>query len=294
MKHLGILLLLLLIIGIGFTEHLVKPQEFLGFDTPIQKSLIILLVILASSIISNFGVWLIQKYAKNKNKAELKQLTSVYKYAIVIILVFVIIVLLYGVIGSAITSIGLLAAGLTLALQRPILNLGGWFSIVAKRPFKIGDRVEIGAVGGYVHEISLMHTHLSLVSDEEHTGKMAYVPNEQLLTQPIVNYTKGSALIWDQVTVRVPPDADVKSVEKKLAECVNGVVGNEMKEASKKWKVEVKPEPRVALEYNSASRPHLEISMRYLANARMLRAIKTEITEKVIARFRKELASSGK
>lgn len=289
MKHLGISLLLLLTIITGAAAYLTEQRDILSFDTPLKRFLLILLVILGSSLITNVGVWLIQKYAKKKDKAELKQLTSVYKYSIVIILAFVIMVLLYGIIGPAITSIGLLAAGLTFALQRPILNLAGWFLIVTKRPFRIGDRVEIGNVGGYVHDIALMHTHLSLVQNEEPTGRVVYVPNEQVLTQPIVNSTKGSALVWDQITVKVPPTADVTSVEKRLVECVNEVVGKEIRAAARSWKADVKPETRTMLEYSTGQKPYLEISVRYLANAKMLRSVKTEITKRIVDLFRKEL-----
>src|SRR3989338_11340646 len=293
MKHLGISLLLLFTVATGAVAYLVDKESLLSFDTPLKKFLLILLVILASSIITKTGVWLIQRYAKNKAKAELKQLTSVYRYSVVIILAFIILVLLYGVIGPAITSIGLLAAGLTFALQRPILNLAGWFLIVSKRPFKIGDRVEIGSVGGDVHDIALMHTHLSLVQNEEPTGKVVYIPNEQVLTQQIINSTKGSALVWDHITVRVPPTANIASVEKKLAQCASEVVGKEMREAAKSWKADVKPETRTLLEYTAGLKPHLEISVRYLANAKEVGPVKTEITKKIIEKFRKELQSQA-
>ncbi|MBI2580509.1 mechanosensitive ion channel, partial [Candidatus Woesearchaeota archaeon] len=202
MRHLGVLFLFLLTAGVGAAAYFTNQQDILSFNTPLTKLFLILIVVIISNVATKIGTWLLQRYAKAKDKGELKQVTSVYRYAVLIILVLAVMVLLYGVIGPAITSIGLLAAGLTLALQRPLLNLAGWFSIVAKKPFRIGDRVDIGAIGGYVHEIALMHTHLSLVEKDEQTGRIVYVPNEQVLTQPIVNYTKGTQLVWDHVRVR--------------------------------------------------------------------------------------------
>jgi len=193
----------------------------------------------------------------------------------------------YGIIGPAITSIGLLAAGLTLALQRPILNLVGWFFVVTRQPYRIGDRVDIGSVSGYVHEIDLMHTHLSLVEKDEQTGKAVYIPNEQALTFPIVNYMKGSPMVWSEVKVKVPAAANHVEVEKRLVECVQSVVGKEMSESAKKWKVDVKPETRVSIEYSGLT-PYYEISARYLTNVKNLPATKTQIARQVIARFRKE------
>ncbi len=289
MKNLGNLFLLLLTAGLGAAAYYNSAQRLLAFSTPLAKTWLILLLVLAASLITKAGVWMLRKFAKAREKGEMKQVTSVYRYAVLIVLVFVMFVLLYGIIGPAITSIGLLAAGLTLALQRPILNLAGWFLIVTKRPFKIGDRVDVGAISGYVHDIALMHTHLSLVEKEEPTGKVVYIPNEQALTQPIINCMKGSPLVWDQVRVKAPATADATSVEKRLLECVEQVVGKEMNAASTKWKVDVKPEARTALEYTSSLQPYLEVTVRYLSNAKTLPSVKTQITKGIIARFKKEL-----
>ncbi|MBI2145557.1 mechanosensitive ion channel [Candidatus Woesearchaeota archaeon] len=293
MKHLGFLLLFLALAGIGITAYRTDSQGFLLFSTPLAKVFTILALILIANIITTLGVWLLKKYTKTKEKAEIKQVTSVFRYLVFIILVLVIFVMLYGVIGPVITSIGLFAAGLTLALQRPILNIAGWFSIVAKRPYRIGDRVDIGSISGFVHEISLMHTHLSLVDKEESTGRVVFVPNEQALTLPIVNYTRGSALVWDYVKVKVPASADIANIEKRLVKCANAVVGKEMKMATEKWKVEVKPETRTSLEYRDVEHPFLEISVRYLCNAKNLTVVKSDITKKIISEFSAELGAKN-
>src|SRR5262245_62144882 len=47
-----------------------------------------------------------------------------------------------GVTGLA-TYLGLLSAGIAVALQDPIINLAGWIFIVSRGPFKVGDRIQI-------------------------------------------------------------------------------------------------------------------------------------------------------
>lgn len=291
MKNLGTLFLLLLTAGMGAIVYQGNPKNFLSFSTPIAKVWLILLMTVAAGIAIKVGMWILHKYSKIRSKGELKQAMSVYKYTVIIILVFVGFGLLYGVIGPVITSIGLLAAGLTLALQKPILNIAGWFFVVTKQPYKIGDRIDIGIVSGYVHEIDLMHTHLSLLDKEEPTGKVVYIPNEQALTQPIVNYMKGSPMVWDGIKVKMPASADPDDVESRIKECVEAIVGKEMKEAAQKWKADVKPETRTALEYNGLV-PYYEITVRYLSNAKTLTSTKTQITKQVISKFKKELKGS--
>lgn len=288
MKHIGIISLFLLTAATWAAAYFTKQNNLLSYYEPLARLLVILAVIMAANIITRIGVWLLQRYPGTKGKGELKQVISVYKYAVLIALTLVVMVLLYGVIGPAITSIGLLAAGLTLALQRPILNIVGWFLIVTKRPYKIGDRVDIGNVGGYVHDVALMYTHVSLVEKDESTGRMAYVPNEMVLTQPIVNHTKGSALVWCEIKARVPPQADLEKTMKKLLECAEEAVGREMKAASKKWNAKVKPEVRARMDYLPSNQLFIELTLRYLCNVKEMQAVKSEITKKILAKFRKE------
>src|SRR5689334_23424274 len=41
------------------------------------------------------------------------------------------------------TFFGLLSAGLAIALKEPVSNLAGWAFIMWRRPFEVGDRVQI-------------------------------------------------------------------------------------------------------------------------------------------------------
>ena len=48
------------------------------------------------------------------------------------------------------TYLGLLSAGLAIALQDPLVNLAGWAFILWRRPFSVGDRIQIGEYRGDV------------------------------------------------------------------------------------------------------------------------------------------------
>jgi small-conductance mechanosensitive channel len=54
---------------------------------------------------------------------------------------------------SVSTFLGLLSAGLAIALQDPIVNLAGWLFIVWRRPFEVGDRIQVGEHKGDVIDI---------------------------------------------------------------------------------------------------------------------------------------------
>src|SRR2546429_7119675 len=53
------------------------------------------------------------------------------------------------------TFLGLLTAGLAIALKDPVTNLAGWIFIAWRRPFEVSDRVEIGGHKGGVVGIPL-------------------------------------------------------------------------------------------------------------------------------------------
>ena len=54
-----------------------------------------------------------------------------------------------GITGLA-TYLGLLSAGIAIALQDPLTNFAGWLFILARRPFKVGDRIQVGQHQGDV------------------------------------------------------------------------------------------------------------------------------------------------
>ena len=58
------------------------------------------------------------------------------------------------------TFLGLIGAGLAIALQDPIVNLAAWVFIVIDRPFEVGDRVEIDGMAGDVISINYYRTPL--------------------------------------------------------------------------------------------------------------------------------------
>src|SRR4051812_32085057 len=59
-----------------------------------------------------------------------------------------------GLTGLA-TYFGLLSAGIAIALQDPLTNFAGWIFILARRPFRVGDRIQIGTYAGDVVDIRM-------------------------------------------------------------------------------------------------------------------------------------------
>ena len=55
---------------------------------------------------------------------------------------------------SIATYLGLLSAGIAIALRDPITNITAWMFILWRSPFTVGDRIEIGSNAGDVIDIN--------------------------------------------------------------------------------------------------------------------------------------------
>jgi small-conductance mechanosensitive channel len=108
---------------------------------------------------------------------------------------------------SVSTFLGLLSAGLAVALQDPIVNLAGWLFIVWRRPFDVGDRIQIGEHRGDVIDIRIFQFSLMEVGNwveaDQSTGRVIHIPNGKIFRETQANYSKGFQYIWNEIPVLV-------------------------------------------------------------------------------------------
>jgi len=120
------------------------------------------------------------------------------------------------------TFLGLLSAGLAIALQEPLTNLAGWGFIVWRRPFAVGDRIQIGEHAGDVIDVRMFQFTLleigNWVAADQSTGRVAHVPNRRVFTYVLINYSKGFEYIWNEIPVRITFESDWKKGKALLQE----------------------------------------------------------------------------
>lgn len=125
----------------------------------------------------------------------------------------------------ALTLLGLLSAGIALALSGLIAAMTGWVFILVRRPFEVGDRIQVGEYAGDVIDIRLFKTVLmeigNWVEADQSTGRVIYLPNGKVLTETLINYTRGFTYIWDELPVRITFESDwekAKGILKNIAD----------------------------------------------------------------------------
>jgi hypothetical protein len=122
------------------------------------------------------------------------------------------------------TFLGLLSAGIAIALADVFLDLAGWLFIVFRRPFKVGDRIEINGTAGDVIDVrAFRFTVLEIrnwVDADQSTGRVVHVPNGSLFKYPTANFTEGFYHIWHEIPVLVTFESDWKRAEELILEAV--------------------------------------------------------------------------
>jgi len=192
------------------------------------------------------------------------------------------------------TYLGLVSAGIAIALQTPLVNLAGWFFILWRRPFVVGDRIQIGDVRGDVIDQRLFMFSLmeigNWVDAEQSTGRLIHIPNGKVFSEPLANYTDGFQYIWNEVAVLVTFESNWKKAKEILSEIsvkrgeeFTAPAERQIKEAAGKMMIYLsKLSPIV---YTSVKDHGVMLTMRYLCNPRRRRGTEEQIWEDILNAF---------
>lgn len=118
------------------------------------------------------------------------------------------------------TWLGLASAGLAFALREPLEGLAGWVYFVTRRPFRVGDRIQIGEHAGDVVDVHLFSFTLAeigkWVDADQSTGRLLHVPNGWMFKHPIAHYDGGSPYIWNEIAVSITYESDWRAAKRAL------------------------------------------------------------------------------
>lgn len=195
------------------------------------------------------------------------------------------------------TYVGLLSAGLAIALQAPLVNLAGWVFIVWRQPFAVGDRVQIGDQRGDVIDQRLFMFSLMEVGNwvdaEQSTGRIVHVPNGLLFTQVLANYSQGFYYIWNEIPVLVTFESDwrkAKSILQRVVLAHGGDIGDaaeeKVREAAKKFMIFYNHLTPVV--YTKVQDSGVLLTMRYLCEPRRRRGSEQAMWEDILDAFAAE------
>ncbi len=133
------------------------------------------------------------------------------------------------------TFLGLLSAGLAIALRDLVADFAGWLFILFRRPFDLGDRIQIGSHAGDVidrriFQFSIMEIG-NWVGADQSTGRVIHIPNQRVFLEPLANYSAGFPYLWNELKVLVTLESDWKKAKTLFAEITKEITKDVVAEA---------------------------------------------------------------
>ncbi len=192
------------------------------------------------------------------------------------------------------TYLGLLSAGLAIALQAPLVNLAGWAFILWRQPFKVSDRIQLGSDRGDVIDqrifmFSLMEIG-NWVDADQSTGRVIHIPNGKIFTEVLANYGQGFQYIWNEIPVLVTFESDWRKAKQLLDEIahrhgtsLSDSAAKKLREAAKKFMIFYSKLTPVV--YTTVKDCGVMLTIRYLCDPRQRRGSEQAIWEEILDVF---------
>ncbi|MER8692647.1 mechanosensitive ion channel [Mesorhizobium opportunistum] len=137
-------------------------------------------------------------------------LSKIVRYAI-LVLVVIMVLGQFGVqTASIIAALGAIGLAIGLALQGTLQNIAAGIMLLALRPFRIGESVEVGSIAGSIEEIGLFATKLRTAD-----GVYILAPNSTLWNQPVRNFSRNGVRRGD-ITLSIGSWNDIDRAQKTL------------------------------------------------------------------------------
>ena len=230
----------------------------------------------------------VQKYYKTR-----KNITYIYFLTVLVISFFI----WFEGLNNLSTYFGLLSAGIAIALKDFITNFASFLFIIFRKPFEVGDRIEIDAISGdVIDQRPFQFTVMEIgnwVHADQSTGRIIHIPNNKILTHPIANYSKGFSHIWNELEVLITFESDWKNAKIILESIANNfaldfskTAEKDLIEASKKFMIFYNNLTPIV--YTNVQSDGILLTLRYLTTPRARRSSSEKLWEEILEAFEKE------
>lgn len=268
--------------------------ELLKIDqASLVKVLITVSVIILFSVFRSIFLNIAFKKTSDTKKIHIWKQISSY----VIALLFIILAFQIWSEGfkQILTFMGLLSAGVAIALKDIIANIAGWIYTLVYKPFEPGDRIEIDSVAGDVIEVQLLFFNIleigNWVEADQSTGRIITIPNSLLFTKPLANYTRTFEYIWNEIGVLVTFESDWEHAKKILTDIIRKNHENFAPDAGKKIRAASKKmliiyRQLTPIVYTSVKDSGVLLTIRYLCEPKKRRNSEMLLWEEILKAFK--------
>jgi small-conductance mechanosensitive channel len=268
-------------------------ERLLGVPRPTTERLALsLLVIIVYALVRRVTRSIVTSTVEDPGSRF--SLLKAFKYAYAAIAFLAIVRIWFESITGLATYLGLLSAGLAIALQDPLANLAGWVFILVRTPFRIGDRIEIGPHVGDVVDIRpfrfVMLEVGKWVNAEQSTGRAIHVPNGWVFKQSVSNYEEAFGYIWNELEIVVSFESDWRVAKQKLEQLVSKHTTELTDEdvariAARADDYHIRIGKLTPVVWTSVVDHGVKLTVRYMCRARDRRRSTSELWERILDAF---------
>lgn len=108
---------------------------------------------------------------------------------------------------------GALGVGIGLGLQKITSNFVSGITLLLEKTIKIGDLIEVGTETGWVRQLNIRYTLI-----ETFDGRELMIPNEELMSTRVTNWTHSNTRARVEVKVGVAYGSDLQRVKQLMLE----------------------------------------------------------------------------
>ncbi|HVJ93147.1 MAG TPA: mechanosensitive ion channel domain-containing protein [Labilithrix sp.] len=248
-----------------------------------------LVVLLLWGVVGRLGKRLIARAVEDPSSRF--RITRATGYVVgVIATVLIVRMWIQGLAGIA-TYFGLLSAGVAIALQDPLTNIAGWLFIILRRPFRVGDRIQLGTYTGDVVDIRPLGFAMLEVGNWVHadqgTGRVLHVPNGFVFKNTVANFDEPLGYIWNELEITVTFESDWRTAKETLQKILDAE--SQILDAEVKKRVEASADafhirvPKLTpIVWTTVVERGVMLTMRYLCKPRARRSSSSAIWERVL------------
>jgi small-conductance mechanosensitive channel len=270
-------------------------HTYLGIGLAAQHKLLISVLIVAT-------LWLLHRVLHASVTERIQNMERRYQwqkalgYTLTTLGVLIVSLVWIEGVQYAATYLGLVSAGLAIALKDPITNIVAWVFILWRKPFEVGDRIEIGPYAGDVvdqriFQFSMMEIG-NWVDSDQSTGRILHIPNGMIFTSGVANYTHGPDYIWNEIPVLVTFESDWEKAKGLLHEIADAQDVSQKEDVSKEFEAATR---KFLLRYNKLTPivytnvldSGVLLTIRYLCKPRQRRGTAQTVWEEILRTFAK-------
>jgi small-conductance mechanosensitive channel len=263
-----------------------------GFSAEFQENLVLSLAALVLGWLLNQAL---QRFAvkRIKNPTARYSTRKAVQYTLVLGVAVLVGRVWFSGIDSFATALGLVSAGVAIALKDPVTNLAGWAFLVTRHPFRVGDRIQVGEHAGDVVDVGLFQFSLQeigvWVGADQPTGRVIHVPNAAVFREAQLNYHLGLPYIWDEVATVFTFESDWEAARAVLQDIAGRHAISDPSYAGEGTRGYVGESGYFMLErsvestlYTTVKAEGVEVTIRYAVDPRRRRFMKSTLWEEIL------------